>query len=276
MANKYNCRQISEQEEKEIISYYFEHALGPTAQFFHISVGRVKNILIKYNINFLTKEQIEKIRQDHIENTCLALYGCTNGGGSKQAVEKIKKTKLSKYGDTKYNNISKNKQTCIEKYGVENVFQIKQIQDKSKKTMLARYGVTHNSKNPATRSKAKNTCIKKYGVENYSQTAEYHKRARKLYKYKKEKFDSFPELAVYIYAKDHDQKIIRNPIRFEYIYNNKKHYYFPDFSIDGKLIEIKGSHFFKEDGTMCNPFDHTQDELFEAKHQCGLINNVAF
>ena len=51
--------------------------------------------------------------------------------------------------------------------------------------MLARYGVTHNSKNPATRSKAKNTCIKKYGVENYPQTADYYKKARKLYKYKK-------------------------------------------------------------------------------------------
>lgn len=25
---------------------------------------------------------------------------------------------------------------------------------------------------------------------------------------------------------------------------------------------------------MCNPFDHSQDALYEAKHQCMLNNNV--
>ena len=48
----------------------------------------------------------------------------------------------------------------------------------------------------------------------------------------------------------------------------------PDFIVEGQIIEIKGDHFFKEDGTMQNPFDHSQDGLYEAKHQCMLKNNV--
>ena len=57
------------------------------------------------------------------------------------------------------------------------------------------------------------------------------------------------------------------------MYNNE-HRYFPDFILDDEFIEIKGDYFFKEDGTMCNPFDHSQDDLFEAKHQCMIKNNV--
>ena len=48
----------------------------------------------------------------------------------------------------------------------------------------------------------------------------------------------------------------------------------PDFIVEGTIIEIKGDHFFKEDGTMQNPFDHSLDGLYEAKHQCMIANNV--
>ena len=48
----------------------------------------------------------------------------------------------------------------------------------------------------------------------------------------------------------------------------------PDFLVDGHYVEIKGDHFFKKDGTMQNPYDHRQDGLYEAKHQCMLQNSV--
>ena len=35
------------------------------------------------------------------------------------SVDKIKKTKLEKYGDENWNNQEKNKQTCLNKYGTE-------------------------------------------------------------------------------------------------------------------------------------------------------------
>lgn len=121
-----------------------------------------------------------------------------------------------------------------------------------------------------------------------------HKQLLKIYDYKKPKdlvlktackqynynnilFDSIPEIAVYIYYTDHNIPIQYQPgIYFEYNFDNTTHKYFPDFIIDGKIIEIKGNHFFKEDGTMCNPFDHSQDAKYEAKHQCGLANGVVF
>ena len=36
---------------------------------------------------------------------------------------------------------------------------------------------------------------------------------------------------------------------------------------------MKGDHFFDGD-KMINPYDRTQDGLFESKHQCMLDNNV--
>ena len=36
---------------------------------------------------------------------------------------------------------------------------------------------------------------------------------------------------------------------------------------------MKGNHFFDGD-KMINPYDRTQDELYEAKHQCMIKNNI--
>lgn len=55
-------------------------------------------------------------------------------------------------------------------------------------------------------------------------------------------FMSTWELAFYIYTKDNAtySDIIRCNKRFSYEYENKKHYYTPDFICDGTIIEIKG------------------------------------
>lgn len=52
--------------------------------------------------------------------------------------------------------------------------------------------------------------------------------------------DSTYELAYIIYCIDHNISIIRNKEYFEYEYLGKKHRYYPDFIVDGELIEIKG------------------------------------
>lgn len=54
--------------------------------------------------------------------------------------------------------------------------------------------------------------------------------------------DSQWELSFIIYCLDHKIDIKRNSLRFEYIYEDKKHYYIPDFIINNTLIEIKGFH----------------------------------
>ena len=110
----------------------------------------------------------------------------------------------------------------------------------------------------------------------YAQTEESRANRKSMYLYDNELFDSSWGLALWIYAKDHNEEIIHEPIKLKYTYNNVEHYYYPDFKYKNSLIEIKGKQFFKNDGTMCNPYDPSQDGLFEAKHQCGLQNNVIF
>ena len=54
-----------------------------------------------------------------------------------------------------------------------------------------------------------------------------------------------------------------------------KMYFKPDFSINGKLVEIKGSHFKSKTGKWCCPYDHAKDKNAEAKNDCAIKNNVA-
>ena len=111
------------------------------------------------------------------------------------------------------------------------------------------------------------TCQERFGLK--------HNPTRNI-KFKDIYFDSKWELAFYLFYLDKGCTIIREPKSFIFEFNGVVHNYVPDFEVDGRLYEIKGDHFFKDDGTMCNPFDHSQDELFEAKHQCGILNGVTF
>lgn len=52
--------------------------------------------------------------------------------------------------------------------------------------------------------------------------------------------DSTWELAFLVYYKEHDLNIKRCDKRLEYIWNNEKHIYIPDFETDEGIIEIKG------------------------------------
>lgn len=112
-----------------------------------------------------------------------------------------------------------------------------------------------------------------------SRTKEYWKEIRSKshhsYFYEGLDFDSSWELAVWIYAKDHSLGIEREPIMFEYEVNGKVKKYFPDFKLNEDLIEVKGDHFFKN-GKMICPFDESLNDIYEAKHQCGLKNKVKF
>lgn len=52
--------------------------------------------------------------------------------------------------------------------------------------------------------------------------------------------DSSWELAYVIYNLDHNIRFERNKRGFEYIFNNKKYKYYPDFILNGEYVEIKG------------------------------------
>jgi hypothetical protein len=119
---------------------------------------------------------------------------------------------------------------------------------------LEKWGFVSTAQNPIVKEKSKQTCCKKYGVDNYMKTKEAREYFSKNggshhfchYSFKGENFDSSWELALWIYAKDHNEEIEREPCFFEYEFDGVTHRYFPDFKYKGKLIEIKGDHLFQK------------------------------
>lgn len=222
-------------------------------------------------------------------------------------VQNIKKTKLKKYGNENYNNILKNQQTKLNKYNNKNYNnsqkiketwsgkdskELEKILDKRKNTCFEKYNKQYYQNTNEFRSilknrwksktideinskllKSKITCLKKYGKEYWNQTKTSHITHKSRYFYNNIFFDSKPELAFYIYCKDHNLNIERNTDSFEYVVNNKLHYYFPDFKIDNTYYEIKGNQFLDENIGWKNPFN-TKDETFKFKYQCAIKNNV--
>lgn len=92
----------------------------------------------------------------------------------------------------------------------------------------------------------------------------------KRYEYDNKIFMSLPELALYIWLKQH-------VVEFEYqceplIYFKDGHekMYIPDFNIKGRYVEIKGPQFFKENH-LWDPFRKT---FSYEKEKCMIENNV--
>lgn len=87
-------------------------------------------------------------------------------------------------------------------------------------------------------------------------------------------FDSSWELAYYIWLNDNNIKFEYQPnIYFEYQVNNKKYKYFPDFLINEKLYDIKGTQFFNDTGEYIDPYIKNTEKA-KAKYQCMLDNNI--
>lgn len=104
--------------------------------------------------------------------------------------------------------------------------------------------------------KSNKTKLDKYGKLNFKFN----------YLYNSEPFDSMWELAFYIYHKDNNYNIIRNPTILQYNFNGNTYNYEVDFSVDGKLYEIKGDNLLRK-----MSIENTKDN---AKYRCMLDNNV--
>lgn len=164
--------------------------------------------------------------------------------------------------------------TCLKKWGVRHNWQAPECRKKCNDTNRVKYGTANMFQCPA----AKQTLLNKYGVEHFSHSVEFAKRRKKKYIQDGMGFDSMDELRVYNFATISNKRVIPHPdIRFSYHARGKEHWYEPDFQIDDKLFEVKGKQFFKnKDTTQCmvNPYDHSMDDIYEAKHQCMIQNKV--
>ena len=243
----------------------------------------------------------------NIKETNLKKYGDENYGSKKAAektkenfkneefknkiIKKRKETNLKKYGyengnvplmtkmnkerspEEKQISTLKQRETYFKKTGYTHWTKNKKLLEENKQRLINKYGCYPNQLKSAI-EKQKQTCLEKYGTEYYFASEDFQKNAKKKYLFLNENYDSAWEIALVIYAKDNNISLEKNPCCFEFEYENKKHRYYPDFKVNGKLVEIKGDHFFDGD-KMINPYDKESD-LFEAKHQCGLNNGVEF
>jgi hypothetical protein len=220
---------------------------------------------IKKAWNGKTNEEIEKSNQKR-KNTCKEKYGVEAVAQNEEIHQRQVNTFISKSEEEKKKIKEKRSSTMRNLYGVNFALQSQVFKEKARNTFLKNFGKSNIFSTPVFQDQRKDTLRKKYGIAH----SPIHK-----YVFQNEYFDSSWELAVWIWAKENNFEIKREPIEIEYEFEDQKHSYFPDFEINGKLIEIKGGQFFRN-GKMINPFDESKNDLFDVKYQVALKNNVIF
>lgn len=143
----------------------------------------------------------------------------------------------------------KREKTCLEKYGAKCMTAVKKINE------LGR-AASHSK---SAEEKRKSTMLKKSNGPTPILDDDISSKCHWGYEYNSIHFDSSYELAYYIWLTDSKKAFIYHPnVSFEYIdENNKKHDYYPDFLVNGKFYEIKGSQFFNEKNEPYNRYNHS-------------------
>lgn len=235
----------------------------------------------------------EKIAQKNIER-----LGVGNPSQAVQVILKRKNTSLLKRGvECPFQDESvkrKIRETNLERLGVENPSQSKEVRDKQIKSCIKNLGVPYPSQSSTVKQRIVQTNRKRFGCDYYTQSVEYFNNKKHKFnsqKYPGLTFDSKWEVKVYEFCRDNDIQVEYSPkisYQYEYEYDGSSHTYHPDFLINGGVYEVKGDNFFKVDEstnceTMICPYRESEwtDEhydymcgLYEAKHQCMLVNNV--
>lgn len=158
----------------------------------HIKKHKIssKDYYLKYLCDFIPTCKIcGSINVAFKDIRCGFNQTCSKICSKKLMVQRMKQTKLIRYGDEKYNNYDKAKDTCNKKYSTKFSLQLPEVRNKIKKTVnqkygvnsytssadfqnksikscLSKYGTKNAHQNQDVINKAKNTCIKKYGVDN--------------------------------------------------------------------------------------------------------------
>ena len=273
-------------------------------------------MLTKYGSKY--PAQVKSIREKQIQ-TNIEKYGGATPASSKEVIEKMKQTNLSRLGVEFPGQakccIDKMKETSIVRYGVDNFSKTEafktgfavdgKYRKKTKNTNIERYGFEHQMKNNTIKEKQKNTCLRKYAVDNIFKLEETQEQKKKtmLERYGKEysaqvpeiaskmrkkiifdsiSFDSNAEIEVYKFCKISGLKFKYQPCQLEFVDSDGiKHFYYPDFKIEGRLVEVKGDHLW-QNGELYFPYRNTlteaeleeKDKVYHAKSLCMKENKV--
>ncbi len=141
----------------EFIQYYNSHYDKETMSQFGLTTTQLTLFCKMYNIN-KTSERFKTLSY----RSRLQKYG----NGTFRNVSKAKNTRAERYGDENYNNSSKIRETYLSKSTEE----MDKISNRRKKTCLERFGYESSSQSPEIKEKTRQTNIKKYGVDWYCMT----------------------------------------------------------------------------------------------------------
>jgi hypothetical protein len=150
-------------------------------------------------------------------------------------------------------SLIKKKKVINEKYGVDSYTQTQDFKNKSKISCLEKYGTEFYQSSIKYKEQIKNTCLDRYGCENVMQSSKIFNNQQSIsyisYKYKDTELTYQGSYELDFLEKYYNEiKIAKiNPVK--YIFNEKEHYYHPDFYLPdyNLIVEIKSSYTYNYD-----------------------------
>lgn len=207
------AKALEKVDKEEFIDFYKSHNQTDTMQHFNLARWELMYIIKYYEIKKTRqdvgllllgkskKPDVNKRRATIINN-----YGSWEAYRT-QLTNRVKQTKLNRYGDEKYNNPDKAKQTLIAHYGsieeankakihsMQNTLEsrygdletaYKKMHTKTEETIFRRYGVKCSLWADSVEPKVRTTFVEKYGVPYYCMTADCKSKTRNNSKINKE------------------------------------------------------------------------------------------
>lgn len=182
----------------EINTYYQTHSLSVTAKAYHMKYTTLKMLLEYkgYPIIQRSEEDLKELHRVNLANNLKEKYGVTNVSyledvklkisksltsrdlqDKLDSLNKIKQTKLERYGDENYNNREKASKTTLDRFGVKNFGESEEC-----KKLLK--DVTDKRRKELWNSLPKDTIIEEYKIKSTHQLAlEYHMHTDSFAKY---------------------------------------------------------------------------------------------
>jgi len=126
----------------------------------------------------VSTEEHKLLMTSRIKEVMLEKYGVEHSSQLPGFSDKIKKTKLKRYGDENYVNPLKAKETVLKKYGEDCYTKTEEYKQKLKNTCLEKYGVEHFTQNEEVKRKIRETNLERYGVEIATKNEDVKRKTR--------------------------------------------------------------------------------------------------
>lgn len=216
-----------------------------------INVMQDKNIKIQASNNFYKKYAEGTLERVKLHNIKINMFSQKD---KENISKKVSNYLLNRSDKQKQDTLNKSYDTQITKYGGWSSQNI-DIKNKQVQTWKKTYSEKSDKEKDEWHKKASRNGIEKRNKTWQLKSKEEKEKiikSRKWHKYKYHNilFDSKWEIYYWQYLIDNNINFIYHPNKsFSYKIDNREHLYFPDFEVNNKIIETKGSHLLKESFT---------------------------